>query len=58
MTQQDTDNAGSVVAELQSANITFSQNPALLYSVGSHKAVATYRRVFDITGNFQRIMGK
>ena len=41
----DTDNAGSVVA--------FSQNPALLYTVGSHKAVSSFRRVFDITGNFQ-----
>jgi hypothetical protein len=49
----DTDAAGSVVAELQSANITFNQNPALLYSVGSNKAVSSFRRVFDITGNFQ-----
>ena len=49
---QDTDNAGSVIAQLQSANSTFSQNPTLLYTVGSHKAVASYRRVFDITGNF------
>ena len=49
----DTDANGSVVAELQSANVTFGQNPALLYTVGSNKAVATYRRVFDITGNFQ-----
>jgi len=49
----DTDNAGSVVAELQSANVTFSQNPALLYSIGSNKAVSSFRRVFDITGNFQ-----
>ena len=50
---QDTDNAGSKIAELQSANVTFSQNPALLYTVGSHKAVSSFRRVFDITGNFQ-----
>jgi len=49
----DTDANGSVVAELQSANITFAQNPTLLYTVGSHKAVSSYRRVFDITGNFQ-----
>ncbi len=48
----DTDANGSVIAQLQSANITFSQNPTLLYTVGSHKAVASYRRVFDITGNF------
>ena len=50
---QDTDNTGSKIAELQSANVTFSQNPALLYTVGSHKAVSSFRRVFDITGNFQ-----
>ena len=49
----DTDAAGSKIAELQSANVTFSQNPALLYTVGSHKAVSSFRRVFDITGNFQ-----
>jgi len=48
----DTDAAGSKIAELQSANVTFSQNPALLYTVGSHKAVSSFRRVFDITGNF------
>ena len=50
---QDTDNAGSVIAQLQTANVTFSQNPALLYSIGSNKAVSSFRRVFDITGNFQ-----
>jgi len=50
---QDTDNVGSVVAQLQSANVTFSQNPAPLYSIGSNKAVSSFRRVFDITGNFQ-----
>ena len=49
----DTDATGSKIAELQSANVTFSQNPALLYTVGSHKAVSSFRRVFDITGNFQ-----
>ena len=49
----DTDSDNSKVAELQSANVTFSQNPALLYTVGSHKAVSSFRRVFDITGNFQ-----
>ena len=50
---QDTDNTGSVIAQLQTANVTFSQNPALLYSIGSNKAVSSFRRVFDITGNFQ-----
>jgi len=45
--------ATSVVAELQTANVTFGQNPALLYSIGSNKAVSSFRRVLDITGNFQ-----
>jgi len=45
--------ATSVVAQLQTANITFAQNPALLYSIGSNRAVSSFRRVFDITGNFQ-----
>lgn len=49
----DTDSTNSVVAELQSANITFSQNPTLLYSLGSNRSVAAFRRIFDITGNFQ-----
>ena len=49
----DTDAAGSKIAELQTANITFAQNTALLYSIGSNKAVSSFRRVFDITGNFQ-----
>ena len=49
----DTDNAGSVVAQLQSCNITIAQNPTLLYSIGSHRSVAAYRRILDITGNFQ-----
>jgi len=49
----DTDASGSIIAELQTANITFAQNPALLYSIGSNKAVSSFRRVFDITGNFQ-----
>jgi len=49
----DTNSDNSKVAQLQSANVTFSQNPALLYTVGSHKAVSSFRRVFDITGNFQ-----
>ena len=49
----DTDASGSIIAELQTANITFAQNPALLYSIGSNRAVSSFRRVFDITGNFQ-----
>ena len=48
----DTDSDTSKVAELQSANVSFAQNPALLYSIGSHRSVSAFRRVFDITGSF------
>jgi hypothetical protein len=48
----DTDAAGSVVAQLQSANVSFAQNSALLYGIGSHRSVSAFRRVFDITGSF------
>ena len=48
----DTGASGSVVAELQDASINFSQNPTLLYTIGSHQSVASFRRVFDITGSF------
>tara|TARA_R100001530_G_scaffold123131_1_gene90993 strand:- start:3 stop:1016 length:1014 start_codon:yes stop_codon:yes gene_type:complete len=43
----------ATVAELQSSNITLGQNTSLLYSLGSNSAVSSFRRVFDITGNFQ-----
>ena len=52
-TGADTNAAGSIVAELQDASISFSQNPALLYTIGSHQSVASFRRVFDITGSFK-----
>ena len=48
----DTTSATSIVAELQDASINFSQNPTLLYTIGSHQSVASFRRVFDITGSF------
>ena len=48
----DTGAAGSIVAELQDASINFSQNPTLLYTIGSHQSVSSFRRVFDITGSF------
>jgi len=48
----DTTSADSVVAELQDASINFSQNPTLLYTIGSHQSVSSFRRVFDITGSF------
>jgi len=49
----DTGSATSIVAELQDASISFSQNPTLLYTIGSHQSVSSFRRVFDITGNFK-----
>ena len=48
----DTTSATSIVAELQDASINFSQNPTLLYTIGSHQSVSSFRRVFDITGSF------
>ncbi len=43
----------STVAEVQSANISFTQNVNLLYRIGSNKATAAYRQGFDINGSFQ-----
>ena len=43
----------ATVAEVQDVSITFAQNPTLLYGVGDHKAVASFRRVLDITGSFR-----
>ena len=43
----------STVAEVQSVNISFTQNVNLLYRIGSNKATAAYRQGFDINGSFQ-----
>ena len=43
----------ATVAEVQSLNATFSQNANLLYAIGSHKATASFRQGFDISGTFQ-----
>ena len=43
----------AVLATVQDVDITFAQNAELLYKVGSHQAVSTYRRIFDITGTFR-----
>jgi len=43
----------AIVAKIQSADITFNQNPDMLWGLGSHQAVDAYRKVFDITGTFQ-----
>ena len=43
----------NVIAQVQDVDITFAQNPDLLYGIGSNQAVSTYRRVFDLTGRFR-----
>ena len=47
---------GSTVAEIQSADITFTQNANLLYTLNSHQATGAYRQLFEITGNFEASM--
>ena len=44
---------GSKIAQVQDVDLTFGQNPDLLYGIGSNHAVSTYRRVFDLTGRFR-----
>jgi len=44
---------GNTLAQVQDVDITFGQNPELLYGVGSNQAVNTFRRVFDVTGRFR-----
>jgi len=43
----------NVIAQVQDVDLTFGQNPDLLYGIGSNQAVSTYRRVFDLTGRFR-----
>lgn len=43
---------GTVIAELQSEEITIGQNAVLLWEGGGANAVAAYRRLFEITGRF------
>lgn len=47
---------GATVAEIQSADISFTQNASLLYTLNSHQATGAYRQLFEITGNFQSSM--
>ena len=44
---------GNTLATVQDVDITFGQNAELLYGIGSNQSVNTYRRIFDITGNFR-----
>jgi len=44
---------GNTLAQVQDVDITFGQNPSLLYGIGNNQAVSSYRQVFDITGRFR-----
>ena len=41
------------IAELQEADINFTQNTDLLYKLGQNQATNSYKRVLDITGRFR-----
>jgi len=43
----------NTLAQVQDVDITFAQNPALLYGIGNNQAVSSYRQIFDITGRFR-----
>ena len=42
----------AVVAELQEADINWTQNAELLYSLNDNQAADAYKRVLEITGRF------
>ena len=44
---------GAALAKIQDIDLTFNQNPDLLFEVGSHQAVDAYRRIFEVTGRFR-----
>ncbi len=44
---------GNLVAQCQDVNLSIAQNSELLYGLGSHSAVNSFRRVLDITGSFR-----
>jgi len=44
---------GNTLAQVQDVDITFAQNPSLLYGIGNNQAVSSYRQVFDLTGRFR-----
>ncbi|MBT6439593.1 MAG: hypothetical protein HOK72_07785, partial [Flavobacteriales bacterium] len=47
---------GGTVAQVQSADITFTQGANLLYGLDDAQAVSSYRQLFEITGRFQASM--
>ena len=44
---------GEAIAELQEADVNFTQNTDLLYKLGQNQATSSYKRVLDITGRFR-----
>jgi len=44
---------GATLAQVQEVDITFAQNPSLLYGIGNNQAVSSYRQIFDMTGRFR-----
>ena len=44
---------GATLAQVQDVDITFAQNPSLLYGIGNNQAVSSYRQIFDMTGRFR-----
>lgn len=44
---------GNTLAQVQDVDITFAQNPSLLYGIGNNQAVSSYRQIFDMTGRFR-----
>lgn len=43
---------GTLLAQVQSVDLTLTQNGELLYAHGSNQAVGAYRKLFEITGRF------
>jgi hypothetical protein len=44
---------GNTVVQCQEASLNIAQNSELLYGLNSHHAVASFRRVLDLTGSFK-----
>jgi len=44
---------GSLIAEVQEVDISFTQNGDLLYELGSQQAVTGIKKILDITGRFK-----
>jgi len=44
---------GTVIAEIQDMDLTFNQNPELLFGIGANQGVGAYRKLFEITGRFR-----